>query len=257
MRHLFNKLNPRAYCKIFVFPLLIALLFIKNSLGNEELLKVIFPQEEVSSIVNKGEDLERKITAIKSGENFTEIYKVFKDPINTNILHVLTETWTPDNLCHAGTASIGYAKLEKTESGYEIIVPHQIFNKEVGKWGRVINEHTQIDLIGPNTYGLTMTGEDMHQGIVSRYVHLYELPKDGIPKDLFSFLIEPCTLKNVKVSFDKGTSGKNGPYFDLFMTGKIRRTNKTLIWNWQEGTYKPTTKIEGYMASQVNEETSK
>lgn len=254
MRHLFIYFHPIKIRKILVFSLLIALLFIENSFGNEELLKVIFPQEEVSHIVNKGEDLERKITAIKSGENFTEIFKVFKDSTNKNILHVLTETWTRDNLCHACTASIGYAKLQKTECGFEIKVPHEIFNKEAGKWGRITKEHIQLDLIGPHTYGLVMTGEDMHQDIISRYVHLYELPKDGLPKDLFSSFIEPCTLREVKVSFDQRTSIKN-PYFDLLLTGKSGK--KSLRWKWREGTYTPTTKIEGYMTPQVTEESSK
>lgn len=232
MKHLFIKLNTQVIRKILVSIFFIVILSIENSFGNEELLKVIFPQEE---ILSNGKIKGKKISRIKSGDGFIEIFKVFKDQVDKNSIHVVTETWTPSNVCHACTASMGYVKLEKTEGGYEIKIPHQIFSSKEGKWGRVVKERMQLDLIGPHTYGLVMTGEDMHQGIISRYVRVFTLPKDGIPIYLDSFFLEPCVLADVKISFDTVSSAKSS-YFDLLMVGKVKKSRKrTLRWKWEEG----------------------
>lgn len=178
----------------FVFPE-------KKSLDfyNEDILKLFFPKDSTIStdatgetyIKHKGTNIERFVGSYSTTEPWnTRILLIVPDNKTENQFFVLTETFNPKVNSHVNSAVLGFGIIQFSQNKLQIALAHH-YSSLIGTFGRFLKrENLSLLALSPQRFGVLIQGNDIHQGVTSHSLSLYEITEQKLKK-VFSGFLEP------------------------------------------------------------------
>jgi hypothetical protein len=148
---------------------------IKRESGDNDGVKVEYLAPDENDIKSSKDGKEGQVWR-------TRILMIVPHTKNKDQFYIITETYSPNTDAHVNTATLGLGIVRHKNKRLDAVLSHK-YGGAIGSYGRFYKkQNMQLITLSPNRMGLLILDDDVHFGIVSLSLSLFELSDQKIQK---------------------------------------------------------------------------